>query len=227
MVVFLFTLAACGGPKTETQPQTETQATSSETKSPEAKQAETAAENEQTASEPAANGSKTLVVYFSATGTTKGVAEQIASAANADTYQILAAQEYTADDLNWNDQNSRTTIEQNDKSVRPAIGSETLSLSTAIRPFSSAILSGGAKNRASWIPSSRAMTSRARPSSRSVPPAARTSEQVPLTCMRSLRTLHGKTADDSRQGPLRRPSKHGCSHWDIDIIIKKRRKNHE
>lgn len=128
MVVFLFTLAACGGPKTETQPQTETQATSSETKLPEAKQAETAAENEQAASEPAANGSKTLVVYFSATGTTKGVAEQIASAANADTYQILAAQEYTADDLNWNDQNSRTTIEQNDKSVRPAIGSETLSL---------------------------------------------------------------------------------------------------
>ena len=128
MVVFLFTFAACGGSKTETQPQTEPQSTSSETKSPEAKQAETAAENEQAASEPAANGSKTLVVYFSATGTTKGVAEQIASAANADTYQILAAQEYTADDLNWNDQNSRTTIEQNDKSVRPAIGSETISL---------------------------------------------------------------------------------------------------
>ena len=62
-----------------------------------------------------------LVVYFSATGTTKGVAETIASVTGADIYEIIPAQEYTADDLNYNDNNSRTTKEQNDKSVRPEI----------------------------------------------------------------------------------------------------------
>ena len=71
---------------------------------------------------------KTLVVFFSATGTTKGVAEQIASITGADTYEILAAQPYSDADLDWHDSNSRTTIEQDDKSVRPEIGSETISL---------------------------------------------------------------------------------------------------
>ena len=69
-----------------------------------------------------------LVVYFSATGTTKGVAEKIAAITGADTYEIKAAQEYTDADLNWNDSNSRSTKEQNDSSVRPEIGSETVSL---------------------------------------------------------------------------------------------------
>ena len=69
-----------------------------------------------------------LVVYFSATGTTKGVAEKIAGIIGADTYEIKAAQEYTDADLNWNDSNSRSTKEQNDSSVRPEIGSEAVSL---------------------------------------------------------------------------------------------------
>lgn len=69
-----------------------------------------------------------LVVYFSATGTTKGVAEKIASITGADTYEIKAAQEYTDDDLNWNDSNSRSTKEQNDSSARPEIGSDAVSL---------------------------------------------------------------------------------------------------
>ena len=68
-----------------------------------------------------------LVVYFSATGTTKGVAEKIAGITGADTYEIKAAQEYTDADLNWNDSNSRSTKEQNDSSVRPEIGSDTIS----------------------------------------------------------------------------------------------------
>ena len=70
----------------------------------------------------------TLVVYFSATGTTKGVAEKIAAITGADTYEIKAAQEYTDADLNWNDSNSRSTKEQNDSSVRPEIGSDAISL---------------------------------------------------------------------------------------------------
>ena len=68
-----------------------------------------------------------LVVYFSATGTTKGVAEKIAGITGADTYEIKAAQEYTDADLNWNDSNSRSTKEQNDSSARPEIGSDTIS----------------------------------------------------------------------------------------------------
>ena len=71
---------------------------------------------------------KVLVVVFSATGTTKGVAEKIASIEDADLYEIKAAQEYTSADLNWNDRNSRSTKEQNDKSVRPGIESKNISL---------------------------------------------------------------------------------------------------
>ncbi len=98
--------------------------------------AETAAETpaQQTAEpspapEPQSETSDVLVVYFSATGTTKGVAEKIAAITGADTYEIIAAEPYSDADLNWNDRNSRTTLEQNDKSVRPGIGSEAIDLS--------------------------------------------------------------------------------------------------
>ncbi len=69
-----------------------------------------------------------LVAYFSATGTTKGVAERIAAVTGGDLYEILAADPYTADDLNYNDRSSRSTSEQNDKNARPEIGSEDISL---------------------------------------------------------------------------------------------------
>ena len=62
-----------------------------------------------------------FVVYFSATGTTKSVAEIIASVTGADLYEITPTQSYSSDDLDYNDSNSRTTKEQNDKSVRPEI----------------------------------------------------------------------------------------------------------
>ncbi len=78
--------------------------------------------------EPSGSKKDTLVVVFSATGTTKAAAQRIAAAADADFYEIKAAQEYTSADINWHDKNSRTTLEQNDKSARPAIGSADLSL---------------------------------------------------------------------------------------------------
>ena len=47
---------------------------------------------------------------------------------DADLYEIKAAEEYTGDDLNWNDSNSRSTKEQDDPSARPEIGSDAVSL---------------------------------------------------------------------------------------------------
>ena len=96
--------------------------TAEEPAEPETAQAE---EQEEVTEE---TGKDTLVVYFSATGTTKGDAEKIASITGADIYEIKAAQEYTSEDLDWNDSDSRTTHEQNDKSVRPEIGSDSISL---------------------------------------------------------------------------------------------------
>ena len=72
-------------------------------------------------STPEETGGKTLVAYFSCTGTTKGVAETIATTLGADTYEIVPEQPYTDADLNYSDSSSRSTMEQNDDSCRPAI----------------------------------------------------------------------------------------------------------
>lgn len=66
-------------------------------------------------------GLQVLVAYFSATGTTEGVAENIASGLDADLYEIVPEEPYTDADLNYNDNNSRSTNEMNDPSSRPAI----------------------------------------------------------------------------------------------------------
>ena len=87
---------------------------------------DTAAED--TSAEDASAHSDVLVAYFSATGTTKGVAEKIAAVTGGDLYEILAAEPYTDEDLNYNDSSSRSTAEQNDKNARPEIGSEDISL---------------------------------------------------------------------------------------------------
>ena len=83
---------------------------------------------QQTAATPEPTGNDTLVVYFSATGTTKRVAETIAEITEADLYEILAADEYSDADLNWGDRNSRSTLEQNDRNARPEIASDPLNL---------------------------------------------------------------------------------------------------
>lgn len=72
-------------------------------------------------SESQVEGTKILVAYFSATNTTEGVAEHIANGLDADLYEIIPEDPYTDADLNYNDNNSRTTIEMNDPNVRPAI----------------------------------------------------------------------------------------------------------
>ena len=67
---------------------------------------------------------KVLVAYFSATGTTEKVAEKLAKTTGADLFKIVPAQPYTADDLNWQNPKSRSSVEMNDKSSRPAISSK-------------------------------------------------------------------------------------------------------
>ena len=68
--------------------------------------------------------SKALVAYFSASGVTKAVAERLASGVGADLFEIEPAVPYTSADLNWQDRKSRSTIEMNDRSCRPAIASK-------------------------------------------------------------------------------------------------------
>ena len=62
-----------------------------------------------------------LVVYFSASGVTAKVAGKLASALEADTYEINPEVKYTKADLNWMNKKSRSSVEMNDKSFRPAI----------------------------------------------------------------------------------------------------------
>ena len=149
MATFLLaSLAACGnnsktetnGTQTVTEEQKKPAESTAQTASKAAQAAETVTEAPASAAEkapeteaPAAETPATethsdvLVAFFSATGTTKGVAERIASVTGGDLYEILAAEPYTSDDLNYND-SSRSTKEQNDKNVRPEIGSEDISL---------------------------------------------------------------------------------------------------
>ena len=64
---------------------------------------------------------KTLVAYFSATNTTKKVAEQLSKKLGCDIYEIKPIRPYTDADLNWMDKKSRSSVEMKDKSSRPAI----------------------------------------------------------------------------------------------------------
>ena len=87
--------------------------------------AEAPAQAEETAAEPASvQENKVLVVCFSATGTTRGVAEKIAALTGAELIDLLPAQPYTTEDLNYNDRTTRATVEQNTPDVRPEIANE-------------------------------------------------------------------------------------------------------
>ena len=64
------------------------------------------------------SGNNVLVVYYSAQGHTESVAEQIAENLNADLFEIVPVDEYTSDDLNWTDSDSRVSREHDDESLR-------------------------------------------------------------------------------------------------------------
>lgn len=131
-LLMILSLAACGNSASQTgQPSTEEKQTADTVNSEEPVENSANAENTDT-SEGQTNESenpdileeqatKVLVTYFSATNTTQGIAEHIANGLNGDIYEIVPEEPYTDADLNYNDNNSRTTIEMNDPDARPAI----------------------------------------------------------------------------------------------------------
>lgn len=113
MILAILGTAACGragGP--EGTAAVETEAAIQETK-------ETAVQEQET--ESGETERSVLVAYFSCTGTTRGVAEQISSILGADLYEIVPEEAYTEEDLDYGSEGSRTSLEQNDESSRPRI----------------------------------------------------------------------------------------------------------
>ena len=117
-VVLVLSLAACGSAN---KPASST--TQPETSAPTEQPATEPSESSSTApaeSEPEAQPEtgKTLVVYYSASGNTERVAKDIAEAAGADLFEIVPAELYTSDDLNWTNPDSRVSREHDDESLR-------------------------------------------------------------------------------------------------------------
>ena len=134
VMAMLVCLTACGSSgksqETDGKPDTPEMTVSQQEEtdeSPDTGAAEPAGEQDAPVAEPTdteetgEENSKVLVAYFSATGTTKALAEYAADAMGADLYEIVPEEPYTDDDLNYSDHNTRATVEQNDPNVRPAI----------------------------------------------------------------------------------------------------------
>lgn len=68
--------------------------------------------------------SRTLVAYFSASGTTERLAKRLAAAIGADLYEIEPEIPYTGKDLDWMNKKSRSSVEMRDKSFRPAVAGD-------------------------------------------------------------------------------------------------------
>ena len=128
--VLALSLAACGstGKTTTTTTTTTTAAPTTEKETSAAAETTSAAADStkaseelasgETASEPASQGGKTLVVYYSASGNTERVAKDIAEAAGADVFVIVPEEVYTDEDLNWRNSDSRVSREHDDESLR-------------------------------------------------------------------------------------------------------------
>ena len=104
-------LSACASTGNSTTASTSAPAASAPTDSTSSAPAETAPETR-----PATG--KTLVVYYSASGNTARVAQDIAEAAGADLFEIVPTEVYTDDDLNWTNSDSRVSREHDDESLR-------------------------------------------------------------------------------------------------------------
>ena len=78
---------------------------------------------------------KKLVAYFSASGVTKAVAQRISNLIDADLFEIEPQTPYTEEDLDWTNNNSRSSVEMNDRSFRPPIKNKVSNLDTFDKVF--------------------------------------------------------------------------------------------
>ena len=127
-LVMAVSLMACSGntQTSETESSNPESSQAEETSAPESQETNSEAEGDTAQTNAAAGDTETeenkiLVAFFSATNTTQGVAEQMADGLGADLYEIVPEEPYTDADLDYNDDNSRSTMEMNDPTVRPAI----------------------------------------------------------------------------------------------------------
>lgn len=111
--LMILSLAACGDKTNNTPAQTPSDDTPSE--STPAQTPDDAANGE---ADNTTSSGKVLVVYYSASGNTKRVAEDIAEAAGGDLFEIVPEEPYTSDDLNWTNSDSRVSHEHDDESLR-------------------------------------------------------------------------------------------------------------
>ena len=75
--------------------------------------------------------SKKIVAFFSASGSTKNLANNLAEVAGAEIYEIKPATPYTSQDLNWNNSSSRSSVEMQDKNSRPELADKNANISDA------------------------------------------------------------------------------------------------
>lgn len=125
MTIFIVVLfSSCGSVDSENSENTSQTAKSSDKEK--IQQTETEINTEESEDEPEENSyeSQTAVVYFSATGTTAEIAKMIADETESDLFEIVPQIPYSSDDLNYNDDNCRANMEQNDDSARPEISKD-------------------------------------------------------------------------------------------------------
>lgn len=113
-VLMILSLAACGSKASNDTP-AQTPSNGTPTENTPAQTPDDTANGE---ADNTTSGGKVLVVYYSASGNTKRVAEDIAEAADGDLFEITPAEPYTSDDLNWTNSDSRVSREHDDESLR-------------------------------------------------------------------------------------------------------------
>lgn len=160
----------------------------------------TAAQPSSDGAKAAASQGKVLVVYFSATGNTKRVAETIANHENATIFEIKPTEPYSDSDLNYRDDNSRVVREHAQPQLRPTYEATSPIGIPMIRSIS-VIPCGGSRRRTSFIPSWKVITSAAKRSFLSARQRQAPSGTAVRTWPRQQEPAIGRPVSASMAGP--------------------------